>query len=413
MAEPGGLKQLKERLEDQWSRCVPELRGSGRALPGDAMVRREVSDSWLRSLGTVDPAQTSAPVAGDGAVHPQWSESPLRAPVHDLADQLRCLADDMGYITAVTDQSGTILWTCGGRAMLRRAERVNFAPGGRWDEPAMGTNALSLALCTGRPSTVFSAEHLVAALHGWVCYCAPIRDPHGRLLGVLDLSSTWDRANPMAMATVRALVSGIEAGVRANSASQQPRPAPAEVRLSVLGRAELTVEGKQLRLPPRQLEILTLLALEPDGFTPERLRDALYADRPVAAATFRAEVSHLRRALPGTVATRTYALTAPLSCDALEVLQSVACGAVARAVRHYRGPLLPRSQAPGIAQWREHIEVAVREAVLVSPDPEHALRYGGRTPYDLTVHEHALRTLPPHDPRRALAAGRLAAAQHD
>jgi hypothetical protein len=413
MAVPGGLEQLKARLEDQWSRCVPRLRASDRALAGDVTIRQEVTDSWLRSLGTVDPARTSAPVAEDGAAHLPWSESPLHAPVNELADQLRSLADDTGYIAAVTDESGTIRWTCGGRGMLRRAEQVNFAPGGRWDEPAMGTNALSLALCTGRPSTVFSAEHLVAALHGWVCYCAPIRDPRGRILGVLDLSSSWDRANPMAMATVRALVSSIEAGVRANSPLPQSRPPLGEVRLSALGRAELTVNGTVLRLPPRQLEILTLLALEPGGFTAERLRDALYGERPVAAATFRAEVSHLRRALPGTVATRTYALTAPIACDALEVLRAVTRGAVAQAVQRYGGPLLPRSQAPGIARWREHIEVAVREAVLASGDPEHALRYGHQVPYDLAVHEHALRTLTARDPRRALAAGRVAAAQYD
>jgi hypothetical protein len=297
--------------------------------------------------------------------------------------------------------------------MLRQAERVNFAPGGRWDEPAMGTNALSLALRNGRPSTVFSAEHLVAALHGWVCYCAPIRDPHGRILGVLDLSSTWDRANPMAMATVRALVSSIEAGVRANEPVPRSRPAPGEVRLSVLGRAAVTVDGAPLRLPPRQVEILTLLALEPDGFTPERLYDALYGERPVSATTFRAEVTQLRRALQGTVSTRTYALTAPIACDANEVLRAVAAGAVAQAVQRYRGPLLPRSQAPGIARWRDQIEVAVRQAVLNSNDPEQALRYGSQAPYDLAVHEHALRTLPARDPRRAIVAGRRAAALHD
>ncbi|MER5837404.1 hypothetical protein ABT116_43260, partial [Streptomyces sp. NPDC002130] len=33
--------------------------------------------------------------------------------------------------------------------------------------------------------------------------------------------------------------------------------------------------ARPLPLRPRQLEILTLLALEPDGFSPERLRAAL------------------------------------------------------------------------------------------------------------------------------------------
>ena len=174
-------------------------------------MRSEVTESWARSLPTVDPALESAPPAAEGA---RWARSPLRGPVDDLAGELLSIAEDAGFVAAVTDERGTILWTCGGRVMRRRAERVNFAPGGRWDEGAMGTNALSLALRTGHPSTVFSAEHLVAALHGWVCYCAPIHGPDGRVLGVLDLSTTWDRSHPLALPTVRTLTSAIEGRLR-------------------------------------------------------------------------------------------------------------------------------------------------------------------------------------------------------
>ncbi|MER6984584.1 GAF domain-containing protein [Streptomyces carpinensis] len=296
--------------------------------------------------------------------------------------------------------------------MRRRAERVNFAPGGRWDEQAMGTNALSLALRTGRPHTVFSAEHLVSALHGWVCYCAPIHAPDGEVLGVLDLSTTWDRSHPLAMSTVRSLVSAIEARL----GTQLPRRAPdteSRVRVHCLGAERAERGDRTLSLRPRQLEILTLLALEPDGFSPPRLREALYGDRPVTASTFKAEISHLRRALGGGIATRRYALTTPVSCDAAHVLRALHRGDTETALRLYRGPLLPRSEAPGIEEWRTHLEVAVREAVLASALPEHALRYGARAPYDAQVHEHALRLLGPGDPRRAIAAGRLSTALRD
>ncbi len=409
MSVRGDLRQRRAALESEWTRWVPELKAA-RRTPGDGTaLRREVTESWLRSLTTVDPARDSAPCSDGGQVRPRWAGSPLRGPVGDMADELRSVADDAGFVAAVTDESGTILWTCGGRVMRRRAEQVNFAPGGRWDEQAMGTNALSLALRTHRPNTVFSAEHLVAALHGWVCYCAPIRGPQGRVLGVLDLSTTWDRSHPLAMVTVRSLVSAIETRLRTDPPGP-PRPTGG-LRLDCLGTEEVSCDGVPLRLPPRQLEILALLALEPDGFTPERLRDALYGERAVTASTFKAEVSHLRHTLGGHVATRKYALTAPVVCDAVQVLRALRDGDVARAVRRYRGPLLPHSQAPGIVTWREHLEVAVREAVLVSARPEHALGYGERVPYDAEIHEHALRVLPPGDPRRAIAAGRLSTAR--
>ncbi|KDN77266.1 transcriptional regulator [Streptomyces olindensis] len=408
MSQRPDLRQRRAVLEHEWSRWVPRLSVPGTRPGGSTALRHEVTESWARSLSSVDPARDSAPVTDGGRVHQRWTSSPLYGPVSALAGELHSIAEDAGFVTAVTDESGTILWTCGGPTMRRRAERVNFAPGGRWDEPAMGTNALSLALRTGRPSSVFSAEHLVSALHGWVCYCAPVHGPDGRVLGVLDLSTTWDRSHPLAMSTVRTLVSTIEARLGLETVS-----GPGQVRLTCLGAERAVREGRRLALRPRQLEILTLLALEPEGFSPERLRAALYGDRPVTASTFKAEISHLRRALGGGVSPRRYALTTPVSCDAADVLRALGQGDTDTALRLYGGPLLPRSEAPGIEEWRTRLDVAVREAVLASTRPEHALRYGERAPYDAQIHEHALRLLGPEDTRRAIAAGRLTTALRD
>ncbi|SMQ14566.1 hypothetical protein SAMN06272771_0865 [Streptomyces sp. Ag82_O1-12] len=248
MSQRPDLRRRRAVLEHEWSRWVPRLSAPGARPGGTATLRHEVTESWARSLGSVDPGRDSAPVTDGGQVHRRWTSSPLYRPVSALAGELHSIAKDAGFVTAVTDESGTILWTCGGPTMRRRAERVNFAPGGRWDEQAMGTNALSLALRTGRPSSVFSAEHLVSALHGWVCYCAPVYGRDGRVLGVLDLSTTWDRSHPLAMSTVRTLVSSIEARLTAQE------PGTGHLRLSCLGAERAVRDGRQLHLRPRQLE---------------------------------------------------------------------------------------------------------------------------------------------------------------
>lgn len=406
----GDLRRRRAALEDEWSRWVPHRAARPQHAADGTGVRPEVADSWLRSLTTVDPARTAAPPSDPGAHGPDWAHSPLRAPVDAVADELRAIADDAGFIAAVTDEAGTILWTCGGPVMQRKAERVNFAPGARWDEQAMGTNALSLALSTGRAATVFSAEHLVSVLHGWVCYCAPIRRPDGSIAGTLDLSTTWDRSHPLALSTVRTLAAAVGAALPATPGTTAR---PEGLRLTCLGREQATRDGVPLHLPPRRLEILTLLALEADGFTAERLRTAVYGDRPVTATTVKAEISHLRRDLGGAVSARRYRLTAPVQCDAAEVRRALAAGDTATAVRLYTGPLLPHSDAPAVVEHRTYLEVAVRAAVLAAADPAPALRYGELARYDAEVHEHALRLLAPGDGRRAVALSRLHAALRD
>ncbi|WP_067538379.1 transcriptional regulator [Nocardia crassostreae] len=399
MAQLPALSQQRAELEKVWARWSA---GTGRPPGQEIALRHEVAESWERSLRTVDPGRAVAPATDRDELGSRWAESPLRTPVTELAGELRAITEDAGMIAVVTDEVGTVLFCCGDRAVRRRAEQVNLAPGGCWDEPYMGTSGVALSLQTGQPSSVWAAEHLVEALHGWVCYCAPIRAADGRQLGVLDLSTYWDRSHPMILTTVRALVAAIEARLHAEQARPRTR-----TRLECLGVPRLYKEGKQVAMRPRQLEILTLLALEPEGYTPERLHEAVYGERSVSSSTLKADVSRLRRATDGQVADRRYMLTEPMACDALELLAALEAGDMTTAVRLYRGPLLPDSDVPGIVQWREHLDVCLRTAVLADRNPEHALRFGQRCPDDIEIHEHAMRLLPHGDSRRALATARL------
>ncbi|MFX0578091.1 transcriptional regulator [Nocardia nepalensis] len=400
MAQFRTLARQRAALEKEWARWATDPNSAASIPAGTTSLRDEVVQSWQRSLTTVDPSCTEAPGLDD--FRDRWAESPLRQPITELAGDLRAISEDSGYLAVVTDATGTVLWSCGDRAVRRQAEAVNFAPGGCWDESIMGTNGLTLALHTDRPSTVFCAEHLVAALHGWVCYSAPIHAPDGRQIGSLDLSSSWERSHPMVLTSVRSLVTAVETMLRAAA----PNPAPG-VRLECLGGARLVRDGRPVPLPPRHLEILALLALEPDGFTPEQLQAAVYGDRPVSASTLKADVSHLRRTTGGEISNRRYMLTGPVSCDAVDLLAAIQAGDTTSAVWLYRGPLLPASDTPGVLQWRDHLDVGVRTAVLASDRADHAVAFGERSPGDIEVHEHALRLLPDNDVRRAVVAARL------
>lgn len=395
-------------LEREWEDAVPDggdSRGVAAVFTNRAALRPEIADSWEGPPKSVGMSDECAPAHTECAAD-LWSGSPLRRPIEELADDLQQIAD-AGFVVGVTDEWGTLLWTCGGRVMRRHAERVNFAPGPRSSELAVGTNALALALHNRRPSAVFSSEHLLDTLHDWVRYSSPIRNAHGKPLGALEFSTTCKLANPLAMATVRAMAALVESRVRELQPTSVARDSVAEVALRCLSRTEVTVDDAPVQLSPRQSEILTLLTLRPDGYTPAELSLALYGDRPVSMSTLKSEVSRLRRMMGGGIAAHRYTLTAPVWCDAVEVLRSLSAGDTVAAAREYRGPLLPHSEAPGVVDWRHRLEVAIRGAALQSNDPNVAVTLGERIDHDLELHEHALNLLGPDDGRTPLVAGRL------
>ncbi len=411
------LRQRRRALTTAWESFI------ARGRSGGSGVRAEVAASWQRSAAALPPTVASAPVDDDVTTREAWDASPVRAAFPIVEDEVRRTADDLDYVGALTDASGRILWTAGGRTMRAKAEQVGFVPGGHWDEGSVGTNALDLALRQGTPATVYSAEHFSPAVHGWVCYAAPVVHPvTGDVLGVLDLSSTWDRAHPMALTSVtalaRALVSELGRAIAAGAAVPGPRP-PGEavvaadsgsvLVLDLLGTGRVKAGGTPLLVNGRQREILALLALHPGGLRLEELHAHLYGDAAVATATLKAELSHLRRAIGGGIASRPYRLDRPVVCDVLDVVAALREGDVATAVSRYGGSLMPRSESPTLVAWRHQVDVAVRDAVLSRRDPDLAVSLSDVVPDDLEVIDHAWALLPVDDPRRALLAGRLAA----
>jgi transcriptional regulator of acetoin/glycerol metabolism len=297
--------------------------------------------------------------------------------------------------------------------MRRKAETVNFVPGGRWDERSVGTNALAIAGRTAAPAMVFSAEHYAEVVHNWVCWAAPVFDPvTGRSLGVIDLSTTWDRTHPIGLATARVMARLIEAALPTDRRGI-PAEGPDEpgLTLTLLGMAEVWLDGQRLLLNRRQTEILALLALHPAGLSVEHLHSLLYGDSAVTTSTLKAEVSHLRAALAGQLSSRPYRLTMPVATDVEEVQRLLRRGDVRAAVRAYGGDLLPGTESPALVQMGDYLAVSVREALLAHPDPDAVLRYSDLAPYDTAVVEACLAALPVHHPVAPLLKGRLAAAR--
>ena len=382
------LHSRRSHLTRAWDLHIPAICDKRPVKAAGAGVRTEIVASWERSAAHIMPEVAEAPLADTEETRHAFQSSPLSAAVRQLESQLQAAADDGELVVAVTDPDARILWTYGGAVMRRKAEKVNFVPGGRWDEASVGTNALDLALRLDHAATVYSAEHFSSCVHGWVCWAAPVYDPRtGRQLGVLDLSTTWDRSHPIGLATVQALARllGREVRAAAGAAADGMGPGGGLLELKLLGRSGAQLNGAPLRLTRRQTEILALLALNPDGLDLGELHARLYGDRSVSQGTLKAEMSQLRALLGGKLKSRPYRIGLDVRCDVTDVLHRLRAGDVAGAAERYGGELLPESESPALAEFGNFVTVALRNALLSDPHPAAVQRYLELAPHDLDL----------------------------
>lgn len=348
-------------------------------------MRSEVADSWQRSAA----AGVEVDASGPTITLPQDHLADYRE-AHPLAQVYPLLDDVLGQaaraseaVMALSDDQGQLLWVTGTQTTLRRAEAIGFVEGSTWDERVVGTNAPGTALVLGRPTQVTGEEHFREDVRPWNCVAAPIHDPvSGRLLGVLDITGGADVAAPQSLAMVRAaarlaeaelLRSGLlRSGMPSATSSSTLTGAGLTFRLEALGRREALLRGptRTMVLSPRHSDILTVLAAYPTGLTGDELAVQLY-ETEVTSSTLRAELNRLRTLVgEEVVASRPYRLTGDLAGDWHAVRADLVAGDLASALRHYVGPLLPHSQAPGIRAMREELEAELRGALLASRRPD-------------------------------------------
>ncbi|MBN8486737.1 MAG: sigma-54-dependent Fis family transcriptional regulator, partial [Burkholderiales bacterium] len=106
-------------------------------------------------------------------------------------------------MVVLTDATGTILHSIGDDEFLGRAAKVALAPGANWSESSKGTNAVGTALIDEVPTLVHADEHFMHANHFLTCSAAPILDPRGNILGVLDVSGDQRSYHQHTMALVK------------------------------------------------------------------------------------------------------------------------------------------------------------------------------------------------------------------
>ena len=393
--------------------------------PPHRHARDLVVESWMRSAAAgLDCERDLAPVTLEQreigeyrAAHPLSNVFPL------LYDVLGRAAEACDSVMAIADANGQLLWVCGDRGNLARAEQIHFVEGSVWNEASAGTNAPGTALLLDEPVQIRGAEHFSRAVQRWSCAAAPIHDPQTHaILGIVDVTGGPAVDSPQTMAMVRAAARMAEAelgrlhavGLAGAAGLVVPTWSPGHVsmRVDALGRpdCQITDRGRVIRLSPRHSEILVILLGHPEGLTGDQLAVELSADE-VNPSTLRAETTRLRSLLgPDVLHSRPYRLRVEGECDWLTVEGHLSAGRLPEALRAYSGPLLPQSDAPYVVGRRERLERMLRAALLASDNTDLMLawtrsRWGAD---DLEMWQRQAGAFGPDSPLRAIATAEVA-----
>jgi len=212
-----GPKIYEEQLKKAWWQFIKT------GYINRNLIRMEIAESWLRcrSMGV-------NPFGGKGKDVLTKKELAERLAFNErlvkmarpLMKNLYALVEGSGFVVILVDKDGYLLEVIGDPDVMRNASELNFIRGVNWSEKEVGTNAIGTALEIDKPIQVVGAEHYCQLHHPWTCSAAPIRDPKGRLIGVLNMSGESFRVHPHTLGMVVAAVHSIENQLRVEQAAE-------------------------------------------------------------------------------------------------------------------------------------------------------------------------------------------------
>ena len=160
--QPAGIEPLVTR---SWHRCLREY-GIEPSAPRQSNVLNAQSVKELQErLGELLPV--------------------ARAEMESLYEQIA----GSGFAVILADTQGAVLSTITDPSLGREFRHAGLALGALWDERHEGTNGIGTCLAEASPVTVHREEHFRGYNVSLSCSAAPILDPHGAVVAVLDAST--------------------------------------------------------------------------------------------------------------------------------------------------------------------------------------------------------------------------------
>ncbi|WP_256832180.1 sigma-54-dependent Fis family transcriptional regulator [Pseudomonas sp. Pse1] len=172
--------------------CVSRVLKNADHLP-QLPVPDLILDSWRRSMEQhhLDPGSLQGPRILSQHVLQECrerSELFLRIASEEVA-RLHGRVRDADYCVLLTDAQGQTIDYRVESTIRNDCQKAGLYLGTCWSEGEEGTCGVAAVLSARAPVTVHKRDHFRAAFIGLTCSAAPVFDPRGELLGVLDVSA--------------------------------------------------------------------------------------------------------------------------------------------------------------------------------------------------------------------------------
>ena len=169
------------------------------------------SHTRCREMGIDMSRVLSGKILSDDALRRKLEEKrDLMVAAEPFMNQLYNFVKGSNFFSILTDEEGCILSVIGDEGILSEAFDFKMIPGSYMDEQHIGTNAMGTALAEEMPVQVSGKEHFIKAYHRWTCSASPIRNPEGKIIGVLDLTGYSELVHSHTLGMVVAAANAIE-----------------------------------------------------------------------------------------------------------------------------------------------------------------------------------------------------------
>ncbi|MEO9242174.1 sigma-54-dependent Fis family transcriptional regulator [Pseudomonas inefficax] len=189
--------------------CVSRVLKNADRLP-QAPVPPLILDSWRRSmeLYRLDPGSQQGPrILSQSLLNECRERAELFLRIaSDAVARLHERVRGADYCVLLTDALGRTIDYRVESAIRNECRKAGLYLGTCWSEGEEGTCGVAAVLTSKAPVTVHKRDHFRAAFIGLTCTAAPVFDPLGELLGVVDVSALQSPDDRRSQHLIRQLV---------------------------------------------------------------------------------------------------------------------------------------------------------------------------------------------------------------